>query len=158
MEPQILDLPEIRVVGVPYFGPNNEGQFPATWHRFMGLSDLITNKSNPEVYYGVEVYTEDFQASGQWYYLAGVGVTSLDALPVQLVGKVIPANKYAVFTHRGSLPVKLGQTFQYAYKTWLPQSVYTQAAPYDLERYDDRFKGAGNEESVMEVCVPIKAR
>ena len=47
------------------------------------------------------------------------------------------------------------QYFGYIYGQWLPKSGFRQAGPYDLERYDARFKGPDDDESVMEICVPI---
>jgi predicted transcriptional regulator YdeE len=41
-------------------------------------------------------------------------------------------------------------------REWLPGSGFKQAAPYDFERYDARFKGADNDESLTDICVPIQ--
>ena len=103
MEPRIVKLSEIRVIGVPYYGKNDAGQIPAMWPVFDALVDQIENKTDPPVYLGVEAYTEEFSSLGKWFYLAGIQVTKMDSIPVQLVGKILPANGYAVFTHRGRL-------------------------------------------------------
>jgi len=153
--PKIIEHPQILVIGVPFYGSPDNGQFAKVWDLSNKINAHIPHQREPATYYGVEAYPEKFRTEGKWFYLAGVEVTSLEAIPVQLVGKVLPAHQYAVFTHHGALPGKLHATFQYAYQTWLPQSSYVQAAPYDFERYDARFLGADNEQSVMEVWIPI---
>ena len=156
MEPKIVQLPQIFCIGVPYYGDNKNGEIPATWPRFNSLSGQIKNKKEPRIHLGVETYTVEFESQRKWFYLAAVEVTTLDEIPVQLVGKILPANRYAVFTHQGKLPGQIAETFRYIYGEWLPSSGYKQAAPYYLERYDTRFKGPDNEESHTDICIPIQ--
>lgn len=156
MEPKFIELPRILVAGVPYYGDPSDGQFAKMWEILNGMAGQIANQKIPVTHFGVESYTEEFQTKGKWFYLAGVEVTSLDVIPIGAVAKIIPANTYAVFTHTGPLPGTLGETFHYAYHQWLPESGYTQAAAYDLERYDERFLGPTNPHSVMEVCIPVR--
>src|SRR6185436_4882693 len=104
---------------------------------------------------GVETYPTDFHTIRKWFYLAGIQVTTLDAVPLALVGKILPANRYAVFSHEGTLPGRLCETFQSIYQQWLPQSGLKLAGAYDFERYDARFLGPLNAESVMEIYVPV---
>ena len=73
-----------------------------------------------------------------------------------LFRSILPANRYAIFTHKGKLPGRITETFGYIYGEWLPRSGYKQAAPCDFERYDARFKGPDNDESLTEICVPIQ--
>ena len=155
MEPDIIELPRTLVVGVPTFGEPTGGQFMALWDILGEVMDTVADRAVPVRYYGVQSYTDAFQATGQWFYLAGVEVTSLDEVPVQAAAKIVPAGTYAVFTYTGPLPGTLPELFQYAYQQWLPQSGYAAAGPYDLERYDERFLGPASADSVMEICIPI---
>ena len=160
MEPHFITLPRLLVVGVPYFGTSAQGEFAQVWTRLEPLLPLIPNQKPagpglPPVFYGVESYGADMAASGRWFYLAGVEVANLDDVPVQVVAKIVPARQYAVFPYQGLLPGQVGELFQYAYKEWLPKSGYEQAGPFDLERYDHRFKGGQNPESVTEICIPV---
>ncbi len=158
MQPNIIQFPRMMVIGVPYFGNASNGAFGKVWGRLGPLLQQVPNQKMPKTMLGVEAYTDDMQTSGQWFYLAGVEVSSLDEVPVQLDAKVIPAHSYAVFDHVGRLPGTLAETFAYAYKTWLPQSGYQQAAPFDLERYDARYLGNDNPASVVQVCIPVVAK
>ncbi len=81
---------------------------------------------------------------------------SIDNLDVGLSAKLIPCNDYACFEYRGAISEKLGEYFQKIYHEWLPSSGYKMAAPYDLERYDERFLGPENEDSVMEMLLPVR--
>jgi AraC family transcriptional regulator len=57
-----------------------------------------------------------------------------------MVYREVPAYKYAVFTHHGKLD-KLGETYQYIYNTWLPQSgLELHPNKYDMEVYTDEYK------------------
>jgi AraC family transcriptional regulator len=82
-------------------------------------------------------------------------VEDLNSIPSSLVGKVIPAHRYAVFTSQGTLDA-LHKTFQHAYHEWLPKSKYKIADWYDFEYYGERFKGMGNPESVIDIYIPIR--
>lgn len=156
MEPRIEQLPQILCVGVPYYGDNKAGEIPALWPVFHSLADQVKNVTEPRVYLGVEVYTTEFHTQKKWFYLAGTQVSTLADIPVQLFGKILPPNRYAIFTHKGKLPGRIADTFRYIYGEWLPASGYKPAAPYDFERYDARFKGPDNDDSLMEICLPIR--
>jgi AraC family transcriptional regulator len=92
-------------------------------------------------------------------YLAGVEVSSFSGLPGEFAVATIPAQKYAVFSHREHVS-KLRETLD-AIDKWLPGSgleVGCEAAeaPSFFERYSEEFDprtGMGG----MEVWVPIKS-
>lgn len=155
IEPKIVQFPEIRVVGVQRYG-DSPAEIPALWPVLNSVSSEIKNAATPAVYFGIETYPPDFMTHRHWFYMAAMQVTRTDTIPLQCVAKVIPANQYAVFTLKGKLPGRIGELFQFAYKQWLPKSGYQQAGPYDLERYDSRFIGPENDESIMEVCIPVR--
>jgi AraC family transcriptional regulator len=111
--------------------------------------------------YGLCFYTERFSKTGFFYYLAGLPVSRLEEIPIELVGKTLPASEYAVFTHKGPLVGKTNtvkDTYAYAYGTWLPKSPYVNPHAYDFEYYDERFKGNDNPESEIDICIPIRKR
>jgi AraC family transcriptional regulator len=109
---------------------------------------------NEKVGYGVEFYTEEFQKEKKWFYMACGGVENLNNIPATMVGKIIPAHTYAVFTHKGLLR-DLGKTFQYVYHEWLPNSKYKIGDCYDFELYDERFKGGDNPDSEIDIYLPV---
>jgi AraC family transcriptional regulator len=158
MDPLIVEKPEILLVGIPYFGDPAGGEFAQTWERFVEHEKAISNRVNPNEFFGLEFYTADMQKSHRWYYLASVEVANLDEIPLPLVAKRLPACTYAVFTVQGGL-AKLGETFGYAYGTWLPGSNYQVAHPFDFEFYEeDRFKGGEVADSELEIYIPVKPK
>src|SRR5436190_3348362 len=118
-DPKFVDMPEILCAGIACFGDNKASEIPALWPVFNAVGDQVKHRAEPRVFLGVETYPPTFKTDWKWQYLAAAQVTSLDGLSVQLVGKVLPANRYAVFTHEGRLPGRIGEAFGYIYKVWL---------------------------------------
>jgi AraC family transcriptional regulator len=93
-------------------------------------------------------------------YLSGVEVSSCSGLPEEFRCVSIPAQRYAVFVHRGHVS-KLTETCDAIGKKWGPRSGYELArgsaeAPDFFERYTEEFDrrtGMGG----MEVWIPIKS-
>lgn len=155
MEPLIQRVPGFCVVGVSTFGDAASGLFPRAWDMFMKLEKNVEWKETDKAF-GIEFYTEEFHKEGKWFYMACKEVANLTSIPEVMVGKRIPENQYAVFTCEGLSNLK--NTFQFAYREWLPGSNYVSAGCYDFELYDDRFKGADNPESVIDIYIPVKKK
>jgi AraC family transcriptional regulator len=159
MEPRIVKREAIKLIGIMYYGDNKNWEIPKIWEEFLPLMKKIPNCLPVRESYGLCFYTESFSKTGLFYYLAGLPVSSLEEIPIELVGKTLPASEYAVFTHKGSFVGKTNtvrDTYAYAYGTWLPTSPYTNPYAYDFEFYDERFKGNTNPDSEIDICIPIK--
>ena len=77
-------------------------------------------------------------------------------MPTELFAKVIPSCRYAVFTHH----FKDGG-FRDAFKTvykWIEESDYVPAYAFDIQCYDERFKGPEDPDSVIEILVPVVSK
>ncbi len=75
---------------------DNGAVIPGLWHRFpRGVADIPGRIGN--VAYGVCCNSDD---SGNFDYIAGVGVADFSDLPRRFGRVRIPAQRYAVFTHR----------------------------------------------------------
>ncbi|HEY2123480.1 MAG TPA: GyrI-like domain-containing protein [Chthoniobacterales bacterium] len=123
---------------------------PALWQR------ALTHKSSKRV--GTVDYGASFHpGTDRFEYLAGFEVSDVSGLPAGLSYVTIPAQRYAVFSHRGHVS-ELCQTCDRAGK-WLEQSGHKHVdaesgAPDFFERYSEEFNpqaGIGG----MEVWVPI---
>ena len=75
-----------------------------------------------------------------------------DDVPEGMVCWEIPATRYAVFACTLST---IGQAFNDAYQTWLPQSGYERACGPEFEFYDKDYNPA-DENSTMYVYIPIQ--
>jgi predicted transcriptional regulator YdeE/DNA-binding transcriptional MerR regulator len=152
MEPKFITRPAFAVVGLRYFGKNENQEIKALWDvantRFGELKHIINDGA-----YGVCITVEDAQP-GEFEYVAGLKVSHTEDIPEGMVLREVPAQKYAVFTHVGSLET-LGETYNYIYHIWLPQSGHELAAKYDFEFYNEDFKDFAPD-SRFYIYVPIK--
>lgn len=153
MEPKIVELAPMLVVGLEYVGKNEHGEIPALWEALPGRCAEITHVVNA---YTLGVCSE-LRADGAFSYVAGFEVDSAEDIPQGMVAKQLPAARYAVFTHHGPLfggEHDLGATYADIYRDWLPKSGYQHAASPEFERYDERF-AFGQAQSEMEIYIPI---
>lgn len=158
MKPKIVDLPEFKVIGVRQTVTLKTAQdkIAKQWRNFNPRVREIPNKDGEHVAYGICEYVDfsDFTEETPYNELVSVGVTSLGEIPEGMTGKVIPACKYAVFTHKGKTDT-LMQTYDYIYKTWLPNSGYELAKHDDFELYDYRFIGVNDPNSELDIYIPV---
>jgi AraC family transcriptional regulator len=157
MEPKIVTLGALCLAGQPYYGNPEGGAFGKAWSRFDTLHHKVPGRVDPKVYYGLEVYGPEFMSEHNWTYMPAVEVNDLTDLSGLLFGKILPACTYVVFTASHGL-ASIHEAFMYAYGTWIPNSGYEVAYPFDFELYDDdRFHGDGPDEEI-DVYIPIKEK
>lgn len=122
---------------------------PAHKQKFFGENILgkIPNKVGNGIFALYTDYEGDY--TGDYSWILGCEVSSLDNVPEGLVGKVIPASKYAVFTTKGEFPQGLIAVWQEVWKSSFLRS-YTS----DFEVYPNDFDPQKN----PEVKVYIGAR
>ncbi|RON41169.1 GyrI-like domain-containing protein [Pseudomonas frederiksbergensis] len=123
---------------------------PALWETFIPEIGHIPNQKG-EVTYGICCNPD---GKGGFEYIAGVEISKLDDLPDKYRWVEVQPQHYAVFEHKGSLDT-LPQTFQYIWKTWLPQSGRAAADAPEFERYSEDFNPKLNT-GVLEIWLPLK--
>ena len=156
MQPKIITKPAFTVVGLRYFGKNQNQEIPELWAQYNSHIEQhgsIKNETG-EACIGLCITPDDEPIEGAFEYVAGVPVTEPDDIPEGFVVRQVPEHTYAVFAHQGDL-ASLGKTYQYIYETWLPQSGYQLAEKLDFEYYDDAFKDFAPD-SVFYIYLPIK--
>lgn len=167
MEPEIVEKDQMILVGFSFFGDpfstagewEEENEIGRLWKRFLAYvadhADHIKHVTSCEVMYEVHIISEETALKGYIDVFVGLEVARLQDVPVELLVKVLPPTKYAVFTLQGARitsdwPIMI-------YRGWLPGSGYQEAHPYSFQRYDHRFKGLDRiDESALEVYVPLK--
>jgi AraC family transcriptional regulator len=100
------------------------------------------------------------QGACDFDYLAGVEVTGFAGLPAEFARMSVPAQRYAIFTHRDHVS-KLKNTIETIVKTWLPTALELLASPRSgepgmIEYYGEDFNpqtGMGT----VEVWFPLKS-
>jgi AraC family transcriptional regulator len=154
LKPKLVELDAIHLVGLASLAKNETDVVTDLWEQLSGEIESIPNRLKPQRYYGITFLTlsGDPQSS---FFMIGVAVDSLAAIPPTLVGKTIPPLKYARFIHKG--PSKdVGMTLDYVYQTWLPKSGHSTAAPLQIEFYGERYKGPDDPDSESEILIPIE--
>jgi AraC family transcriptional regulator len=153
MQPKIVTKPAFKAVGISYVGKNEAGEIPQMWGTFNSRWDEIPAVS--QSCYGLCFSDIEGAAEGDFEYLAASEVKDDQHIPEGMVYREVPEHKYAVFTHHGKLD-KLGETYDYIYRTWLPQSGYeVHPSKYDMEVYDERFI-ADSDDSAFDIYVALK--
>lgn len=149
MEPKIIEKPAMTLVGIQYFGKNENNEIADLWSEF--VPHMFKVKNLVFTSFG---FCDEPNENGEFVYIAASQVSKVEDLPEGWVVREVPANKYAVFTHHGLLDT-LKDTYDYIYQTWLPQSGLELAGKYDMEVYDEKFK-SGSPDSIMYIYLPVK--
>jgi predicted transcriptional regulator YdeE len=149
MEAKVVELNAFTIVGMAWDSKRSEGDIPGMWQRFLSRRHEIEGKLQPAVTYGICLpgENEDF------VYIASYE-TSGNSVPEGMTRVVVPAQRYAVFTHKG-IADKLGDTYELIYSRWLPSQGLELVKGIDFERYDERFLGPEAERSELEIYIPI---
>jgi len=150
MEPKIVTKPAFTIVGVKYRGKNENYEIKQMWNDFGPRMGEILHVVNRDVCYGVcanmDEQTEEFD------YVAGYQVESTANMPEGMISFEVPEATYAAFPT--TLP-DIGQAFEYAFHTWLPQSGYQPAGGPELEVYGEEFDPR-DPASLFDILIPIK--
>jgi len=156
MEPKIVTKPGFTIIGMRYFGKNENQEIPALWggfdRRIEALSGLPNNTGEAAI--GLCITPEDAPVEDGFEYVAGFPVSKVENVPEGFVVRHVPEYTYAVFAHKGDLP-SLSKTYEYIYETWLPQSGYKLAAKVDFEYYNEDFKDFAPD-SIFYIHIPIE--
>ena len=152
-EPRIVRQEEFTVVGMECFGKNEHGEIPALWQQFFKRIIEIPNPSEACVAYGV---SDSMNESGEFSYLAGIGVKDESQVPEGMKLKKVPSGTYAMFTHKGSLE-NLKDTYNYIFTNWLPDSEY-QSTGFNFERYDERTRDYLSPNSELDIYLLIEPK
>lgn len=157
VQPVIKNIAEIQVVGIE--GKTNliDNRMPEMWQELIGLLDQIPNPHSQQRSYGICQTAQnihDFSAETIFTEFVGIEVKKIEDLVFPLKGTVIPAGKYAVFTHRGSL-ANCHKTYEYIWGTWFLHTKEQLANRADFEMYDHRFLGPDNPDTQIDICIPI---
>jgi AraC family transcriptional regulator len=123
---------------------------PAQWQRFLALDLPMDGVPT----YGVMCGTD--QAERRFEYMCAVEVPSFESVRADIGRMRIPAQHYAVFTHKGHVAT-LRQTWDAIWSQWLPTSGFRPASTPDFERYDERFNPMTGE-GVIEIWFPVEKR
>jgi predicted transcriptional regulator YdeE len=165
MEPIIIEKPAITLVGMSFYGDpfetsagwTEENQIGRLWQRLMAYlseqPDGIQHRTPVQASYEVHIYGPETMTKGLFEVFVGVPVARIDTPPVELLVKILPAAKYAVFTLQGK---QISSDWHLEINQWIAAAGYQHALPYSIQYYDQRFKGLDRiEESILDVYMPV---
>jgi len=124
---------------------------PSQWQRFMPHIGNVPAQVGRAAF-GVRWNGDE---DGNFDYLCGVEVSDFSRLPAEFAHVRIPAQKYAVFSHREHIST-IRSSWMTIWNKWLPESGHELVDAPDFERYGEEFDpraGTGG----LELWVPIKA-
>jgi AraC family transcriptional regulator len=160
VHPQIVTMPEIKVAGIRGETTLSDIKLRELWNQVNHMHRDIPHLVEGGRGFGIcEACNENtLYTMNDWVLfteVAGYEVDSFEDLPPQFVRKILPAGKYAVFTHRGSLRM-LPQTFDYIWGTWFLTTDEELDWREDFELYDNRFLGYDHPDSEIDLYIPIR--
>jgi len=148
-EPHLARRAAFRVAGLKarYSFATNLA-IPAQWRRFEPYAGHVPGQV------GGATYGVCCPGDGETFDdIAGVEVAAGADVPPELSCVAIPAQRYAVFTHRGHVS-DLRRTTQAIWNDVLPRAAFRVALGPDFELYDTRFD-PGSGRGVVELWIPI---
>ncbi|AZO93721.1 hypothetical protein GM661_01100 [Iocasia frigidifontis] len=142
-----------------FWDENNE--IGRLWNRFETFlskyPEQIKNRIKKNVSLEVFITTEESMKIGIYEVFVGVLVEKIGYIPLNCVAKQLPASKYAVFTLKGN---EINSDWQnQIYNKWLPDSGYESPYNYNIQYYDERFKGMDQiKESAVDIYIPVRKK
>jgi len=132
VEPKFETLNDMNLVGIIYYGKNEDGEIPEMWGRHYTKLESLKNRVDKNTTYGFCFHHEDYKDFGQFNYLISQEVYDLGDIPMSMVAKRIPRTDYAVFTVSDE---NLGDTYQFIYGEYLPKQSFKDDESFNFEKY-----------------------
>ena len=148
MEPKIETKAAFTVVGLNYHGKNENNEIAGVWAELNPRFQEIPNLVQPFQAYGV---CGPVQEDGRFRYLAGFEVSAESELPEGMESWQVPTQTYAIFP---CTLATIGDTYNYAFQTWLPGSEYEHVNAPDFEYYPPET----TPQEGMYVYIPVKKK
>ena len=165
MQPTIVQKDEITLVGLSFYGDpfetsagwTEENQIGQLWQRMLAYlsehADKIQHPVPVQASYEVHVYGPETMTKGLFEVFIGIAVEQLEAVPVDLLVKILPATEYAVFTLQGQ---QISSDWHLEIDEWIAAAGYQHAHPFSFQYYDERFKGLDQlADSQLDVYMPV---
>jgi len=159
MTPRIETLVEKKLIGKRMIMSFADNKTFELWRSFMPRRNEIQNRIGTE-FYSVQSFAPDFfnnfDMNATFEKWATVEVTDFDIIPNEMQALTLPGGLYAVFFYKG-LPSAAGPTFEYIFKTWLPNSNYVLDNRLHFEILGDKFN-KDSVDSEEEIWIPVKQK
>ena len=156
MEPRIETLTAKKLVGKRMIMSFSNNQTGDLWKSFMQRRKEIQNSIGTELY-SMQIYSPEFfdhfNPNTEFEKWATVEVTDFKSVPHEMETYNLKEGLYAVFTYKGASS-EAGDTFQYIFENWLPNSDYFLDNRPHFELLGEKYKKE-DPNSEEEIWVPI---
>jgi predicted transcriptional regulator YdeE len=145
MKHETKELPQFYVVGISVRTTNQNGQSQRdignlfTNYLIENTQANIKHKESEDIYCVYTDYESDM--TGKYTTILGCKVKSLDSIPAGMVGIIVPASNYNVYTSKGKLPDCVVDTWMKIYLSGIKSKC---TANFDL--YGPKGKNPANAE------------
>lgn len=148
--PRFEHAPHLVLAGlIRRYTCDQQPQIPAQWAEFSPYIDTVPGRRTARTYGVCQNGTRE-----SFEYLCAVEVADESRVPATLTTMMIPAQLYAVFTHRGHVS-EIASTVDSIFTRWLPQSGRAPThTPDFFERYGEDFDPIASA-GVVEIWVPV---
>lgn len=149
MKPEIVQRPGLLLAGVMNCGKDvSEIDIHRLWKVYEQSESGITKRIDGAWY---ELHIGNGQGHGIYSVIAGVGISEIGELPIEVSVKVIPVGKYAHFAHcmkQGGFDEAFTQV-----EAWVKES---GAVTHDfgLQLYDSDYDPS-DENSILHIYIPL---
>ena len=167
MKAEIVEKPAMLLVGFDFFGDpfrsqgswSEENEIGRLWVRWIAYLESaqphLPHAVPDHVMYEVHIYHPETPQTGEFEVFVGIEVSAPGEWPPEVVAKMLPASRYAVFTLVGQ---EITADWPWIMDTeWLPALSVRRRPTFTFQRYDARFKGMDAiDESQLDVYVPLE--
>lgn len=160
MEPRFIVQEECKVIGVAVCTSNaaeagGEGKIPGLWMDYyqQRVSKEIPNQVIDSPTIGL--YTDyENGVAGSYLVLIGLKVKTIEEIPEGLIGKTIPAGKYAVFTtQRGAVAKVVPEGWAFIWD-WFSRNDLKRTFTGDYELYDKR--ASNPDDAIVDIYIAVE--
>ncbi len=144
-----INLAKIPLIGIEARTNNTSASvISELWQRFYAndIQDHIPNCIDTRIFVLYSHYETD--NTGDFNSLIGSAVSNLETIPLGMVGRIIPAQKYCVKRAEGALPYAVIETWKMVWRSDIIRSF-----KFDFELYDDRAQDPNNAEVDLFISV-----
>lgn len=146
-------LGDLIMVGIEMVDNMEQEAYMKLWEKFFEIDEKIPNAMD-DAYYGISFATQNAEGKEAWGYMVAAAVKGLEEIPQEMAVRKIPARKYVVFEHRGSVE-NIAKLYEFIYGKYAHSGQHKLLFAESLERYDHRYN-AGSDDSIMEIWVPVE--
>lgn len=156
LTPEIVVMPDLYMMGIRFKTTVSGNEAVSVWQEFNRRipCELLANKR-----YGVFEASEscspdEFHMESESMAFVGIEIDENYPILKDMQRKRLCGGRYARFVHKGTVN-NLIQTYRYIWGVWFPKSGFELANRDDFECYTERFTGAEDSNSEIDIYFPI---